>query len=223
MANYFYLTLDTTAPSSPTLNIAGGAVYTNTQLVNLELGTGDTNMEGYQMKIWGDVDGTYDTGIQATESESTWISFTGIKQIKLALGDGTKTINFRLRDEVYNESSSVSDTVTLDMALPEVNVGSVDRSKISKITGKNIASFTFSSVEEFAEYKVKVVTSTSAGHTTGTLIGTTNGSVNTAGTGSFTTPVTVEIAGSDLELASSGDGQKIVKVFVKNQAGTWSV
>lgn len=29
--------------------------------------------------------------------------------------------------------------------------------------------------------------------------------------------------GTDLETASSGDGVKIVKVFVRNAAGTWSV
>ena len=33
----------------------------------------------------------------------------------------------------------------------------------------------------------------------------------------------VTINGADLETASAGDGVKIVKVFVKNAAGTWSV
>ena len=37
------------------------------------------------------------------------------------------------------------------------------------------------------------------------------------------TNIQVTITGTDLETASPGDGAKIVKVFVKNEAGTWSV
>ena len=43
-------------------------------------------------------------------------------------------------------------------------------------------------------------------------------------TGTFTadTAISCSITGADLEKASSGDGSKIIKVFVKNTAGTWS-
>lgn len=37
------------------------------------------------------------------------------------------------------------------------------------------------------------------------------------------TPIEVTITGTDLETASSGDNVKIVKVFVKTEAGIWSV
>lgn len=37
------------------------------------------------------------------------------------------------------------------------------------------------------------------------------------------TAIDVTIKGADLATASSGDGTKIIKVFVKNAAGTWSV
>ena len=60
----------------------------------------------------------------------------------------------------------------------------------------------------------------------GVIIGTTNGSQNTSGSdGSYPASenIQVTITGADLEVASSGDGVKIVKVFVKNAAGTWSV
>ena len=45
-----------------------------------------------------------------------------------------------------------------------------------------------------------------------------------SGTGTFkaNTGIACTITGADLEVASSGDGQKIIKVFVKNSAGTWS-
>ena len=54
----------------------------------------------------------------------------------------------------------------------------------------------------------------------------TSGSTNTSGTeGGYKadTAINVTINGADLEAASSGDGVKIIKVFVKNAAGTWSV
>ena len=44
-------------------------------------------------------------------------------------------------------------------------------------------------------------------------------------TGTFkaSTAISCKIYGKDLEAASSGDGEKIIKVFVKNAHGTWSV
>ena len=38
-----------------------------------------------------------------------------------------------------------------------------------------------------------------------------------------TTGITSVIDGRDLETASAGDGVKVVKVFVKDDAGNWSV
>ena len=58
------------------------------------------------------------------------------------------------------------------------------------------------------------------------MIPATAGSSNTsgsAGTYPAATNIQVTITGTDLETASPGDGAKIVKVFVKNEAGTWSV
>lgn len=62
-------------------------------------------------------------------------------------------------------------------------------------------------------------------HDAGTLIGTANGSTNMTATGTFkaSTAISCKIYGKDLEAASSGDGEKIIKVFVKNAHGTWSV
>lgn len=224
MANFINIILDTTAPSNPYVNINGGATFTNEQLVTIAIGTTDEDTTGYQIKIWGNVDVAYDTNIQATEGASQWISYTDSKQIKLASGDGNKQVSVRVRDDVYNESSVAQDNISLNTAIPTVNVGAPDTGKISKKAQKNVASFTFSCPESFEEYKVKVVTSTGAVESSGTLVGTANGSSNTSGNaGGYNAPITVTITGQDLELASSGDGSKIIKVFVKNTAGTWSV
>lgn len=53
----------------------------------------------------------------------------------------------------------------------------------------------------------------------GTLAGTFGGN---AGNYPADTNIEVKINDADLEAASFGDGLKIIKVFVKNAAGTWS-
>ena len=225
MANYVNITLDTTQPSNPSLLINNNDIYTTNQLVNLAIGTGDGNTIGYQMKIWGSVDTAYDTNIKTTEGTSTWITYATSKQIKLSTGDGSKTVYMKLRDDVWNESAQISDSITLNTVVPVVTIGGQNVTKISKVTGKNELTFSFTSDVAFTEYKVKVVTITSASHVTGTLIVTTNGSSNMAGSGTFAsgTPISCVVKGSDLEVASASDGDKIVKVFVKNEAGLWSV
>lgn len=228
MANYFTLVLDTTGPGSPSVLINNNSTYATNQLVTLTIGTSDANTVGYQMKIWGDVDATHNTNIKATEATSSWMSYNTSQQIRLSAGDGNKTIYLKLRDDVYNESAQASDSITLDTTRPTVKITGPDVSKISKITGKNQCSFSFNvtSTQEatFAEYKVKVVSSVGAAHDTGVQIGTSSGSTNMSGSGSFpkATPVNCVINGADLEAASSGDGSKIVKVFVRDLAGNWS-
>ena len=217
MASYFNLVLDTLAPSSLTLAINDGAQYTTTQAVSLAIGLGDTDVTGYQIKIWG-VDGA------ETESDASWQTYETSKSVTLTAGDGLKTVYVKVRDDVGNESAAVSDTITLDTAVPAVTVTGPDKSKISKVEGYNSAALSFVSDVDFVEYAVMVVPAISSLHAAGTQIGVTNGSENTSGTGEFAanTAINVTIKGADLEAASSGDGTKIVKVFVKNAAGTWS-
>jgi hypothetical protein len=177
------------------------------------------------MKIWGDVDITHNPSIQTTEGASSWITYSTSQQVKLSSGDGSKTVYLKIRDDVYNESSQASDSITLDMTLPVVTVSNVSASKISKIAGKNSMTFQFSSDSIFDEYKVKVVATSGAPHDSGAQIPTTAGSTNVSGsTGDYpaSTPITVTIKGADLEAASSGDGDKIIKVFVLDDAGNWS-
>ena len=131
-----------------------------------------------------------------------------------------------MRDDVGNETAAVSDSITLNTSVPVVTVVGPDRSKISKVSGYNSAVISFTVDVAFDEYKVCVVPATNSLQDAGVVIPSTNGSVNTSGSaGDYPsgTAINVTIKGADLEAASAGDGVKIVKVFVKNTAGTWSV
>lgn len=217
MASYFNLSLDTAAPSGVTLPINSGAAYCTGTGVVLTIGCSDASTTGYQMKIWG-ISGA------AAEANASWESFAATKSVALATGDGLKTVSVKVRDAVGNESAAVSATITLDTTKPAVTITGPDVSTVSKLSGFNTVSFSFVSDSPFTEYKVKVVPATSSINSAGTAIGITNGSTNMAATGSFaaSTAIQCTINGSDLAAASSGDGVKIVKVFVKDAAGNWS-
>ena len=213
MASYFNLTLDTTAPSGLTLQINDGALYATSTAVKLTIGVSDEQTTGYQMKIWG-IDGV------AEEASASWETFATSKSVNLTTGDGLKTVHIKVRDDVGNESAEVTDDITLNTAVPVVTVTGPDKSKISKITGFNTSIINFTSDVEFDEYKVCVVPANSSEQDAGTLIPTTSGN---EGNYPATTNIQVTINGTDLESASTGDGVKIVKVFVKTAAGIWSV
>ncbi|CZT57899.1 hypothetical protein [Solibaculum mannosilyticum] len=79
---------------------------------------------------------------------------------------------------------------------------------------------------DFAEYKVCVVPQNTSTQDAGQVIPTTAGSTNTSGSeGNYkaSNAIQVVITGTDLETASGGDGVKIIKVFVRTAAGSWSV
>jgi hypothetical protein len=233
MANYFILTLDLTGPSSPTLLLENNAQYATQALINAQISVGDGNTAGYQMKLWGNIDLTWgkSNGIiksaataTSSEEDAMMIPFSTTKQLRLASGDGNKTIYLKVFDDVLNPSSQVSKSIILDTNLPAVTISGPDVSKISKQSGKSVASFSFQVDSAFVEYKVKVVSASGSPHDTGTAILTTNGSTNMNGTGSFpaNTPINCTITGADLDVASAGTGDKIIKVFVKDDAGLWS-
>lgn len=219
MASYFNLTLDTLAPSGLTLAINDGALYATSTAVKLTIAVEDESTTGYQMKIWG-IDRVAD------ESSASWENFAPSKSVNLTSGDGLKTVYIKVRDDVGNESAQVSDTITLNTAVPVVTITGPDKSKISKVSGFNTAIINFTADVEFEEYKVCVVPQSNSTQDAGTLIPTDGGSINTSGSsGEYPASenIQVTITGTDLEAAASGDGVKIVKVFVKNAAGTWSV
>lgn len=218
MASYFNLTLDTLAPQGLTIKLNNGSQYTTSKAVQLAINVTDESAEGYQMKVWG-IDGI------AKESDAVWETLANVKDITLPIGDGLKTVYVKVRDDVYNETAVASTSITLDTSVPAVTIVGPDVSRISKTSPKDVATFSFTSDVAFTEYKIKVVPSKSSLHDAGTLIGAANGSTNMSATGTFkaSTAISCKIYGKDLELASSGDGEKIIKVFVKNTVGTWSV
>ena len=218
MASYFNLTLDTLAPQGLTIKLNNGSQYTTNKTVQLAVNVTYESAEGYQMKVWG-INGV------AKESDAVWETLANIKNVTLSTGDGLKTVYVKVRDDVYNETVAASATITLDTSVPAVTIIGPDVSRISKTSPKDVATFSFTSDVAFTEYKIKVVPSKSSLHDAGTLIGTTNGSTNMSATGTFkaSTAISCKIYGKDLEIASSGDGEKIIKVFVKNTVGTWSV
>lgn len=226
MASNFTITLDTTAPAGVTISLAAGAAATAVQDITATIGTSDGVTTGYQMKLWGSVDPAANANIQATEGASAWIAYSTSQAVRLSTGDGSKTVNLKIRDDVWNESAQQSDSITLDTTLPVPNITvGPDTTRVSKIAGKRTVNFSWQSDTPFEEYKVKVVPATNSIESAGTVIPTTNGSSNVASAaGGFpaTTNINTVIDGRDLELASSGDGDKIVKVFVREASGNWS-
>lgn len=221
MASFFNLFLDTTAPKNAVLTLNDGAVYTTNQDVILSITLDDIDTAGYQMKVWGIVGAT-------TESDAVWENFAKTKNVSLLSGQGLKTVYAKVRDSVYNESTVISDTITLLAEnVPTVTVIGPDVARISKKSGKNISTFTFMADKKIVEWKIMVVQDASATVDTSTnvLIQDTNGSVNMSGTTETESnaPILCSIRGEDLEKASNGDGTKIVKVFVKSEDNVWSI
>jgi hypothetical protein len=228
MATNFTLTLDTTGPGGVTASIDGGAAYTADRDVDVVIDSSDSDLTGYQVKIWGDVDGSHNANIQPLEANSAWINLVEAGHtVRLSTGDAVKTVTVRLRDDVLNESSTAQDTITLDTSAPVPNITvSPDRTRVSKIATRNVSTFSWAADLEFEEYKIKVVGAAGDPHTAGTTIGTANGSTNMTGNaGNYpaSTNIQSSINATDLENASAGDGPKVIKVFVREESGNWSV
>jgi hypothetical protein len=233
--NYVEIRLDTTAPTGLAVSIDNGAVYASSNGVvtlTFSLDASETDTTGYQLLVWGDVNGA-DANVKIDEATSTWMTYTNTYTVTLDTTiDGTKTINARVRDDVWNSTTTpVTAHIQYDKTLPVVTTTNPDRAKISTVAdsgGRDRAQFTFTTDVPIKIYEVRVVGSTGADHTTGSVIQTTAGSVNTsgdAGAGTFdsnVTPIPVTIMGLDLQSASSGDDIKTIKVFVQDEAGNWS-
>lgn len=214
MASYFNLTLDTLAPSITSFSINNGASVTTSRNVTLNI----TAPEAASMKIWG-IDGV------ANEASASWETFSGTKSVTLTSGDGSKTVYVKVRDSVYNESAASSDTITLSTAIPTITITGPDVSVISEQTGKNVATFSFSSSMALKAWTVRLVPSNSSAHDAGTQIPTTGGSTNMSGTTlAANTSKECKIYGSDLSTAAGGtDGTYIIKVFGQASANDlWS-
>lgn len=219
MAAYFTLTLDTTAPSGASIVIASP---TNSRTVIATLSAIDAT----QMKLYGDIVSDTSSSTKITEDTANWVTYDTTASIVLTDEDGVKTVYAKFRDDVGNETIAVSAVVTLDTAAPVVTISTgPDYSTISEVSGFDTCTFSWSASEDFVEYKICVVPSNTSPQSVGTPIGSDNGSDNMSGIDEFTAnqSITSSITGSDLKAASSGDGAKIIKVFVKDSTGNWSV
>jgi len=214
MASYFNLTLDTLAPTISSFTINSGASVTTSTSVTLQI----TSADAASMKIWG-INGV------ANEASASWETFASTKSVTLTTGDGTKTVYIKVRDSVYNESSASSASITLSTAIPTISITGPDVSVISEQSGKNVATFSFTSTMALKAWKVKLVPANNSAHDAGTQIGTTNGSTNMTGTTlAASTSQQCTINGSDLSVAAGGtDGTYIIKVFGQAAANDlWS-
>ena len=214
MASYFNLTLDTLAPTISAFTINSGASVTTSQTVTLSI----TCSDAASMKIWG-INGV------ASEAAASWETFASSKQVTLTSGDGTKTVYVKVRDSVYNESATSSDSITLSTAIPTITITGPDVNIISEQAGKNVATFSFSSSMALKAWKVKLVPTNSSAQDAGTQIPSTGGSTNMTGTTkAANTSVECKIYGSDLSSAAGGtDGTYIIKVFGQASANDlWS-
>lgn len=113
---YYTEAADTTPPQDPAVSINAGDATTRTRIVTVDTSTSDSPTTGYEQKIWGDVDNSYDAVVQTTEGASQWFSLPSYDTypVKLSSGDGVKTIRAKLRDVALNTTAEVSDTITLD-------------------------------------------------------------------------------------------------------------
>lgn len=214
MASYFNLTLDTLAPSITAFSINSGAAVTTFRNVTLTI----TAEGAASMKIWG-IDGV------ATEQAASWETFSSTKSVTLTSGDGTKTVYIKVRDSVYNESAASSDTITLSTAIPTITITGPDVNVISEQSGKNVATFSFSSSMALKAWTVRLVPSNASAHDAGTQIPTTGGSTNMSGAAlAANTSKECKIYGADLSSAAGGtDGTYIIKVFGQASANDlWS-
>lgn len=217
MASFFQLILDTTAPTGTSISLPQRSSTVN---INASLSATDATY----MKFWGDIC-TSPGGSAITETDASWIPYAAVASLILTASDGTKTVYARFKDAVGNESVAVNASTILDSEVPIVTIVGPDVSTISKVVGYNVSAFSFSANDTFDEWTVRVVPSAASLHTAGTEIPTTGGSTNMHGSTETpaSTVINCTVYGADLEAASSGDGAKIVKVFVKDKAGNWSI
>lgn len=234
MANYVNIILDTIGPSGVSVLINGDADKITSTAATLTISCTDTDLTGYQMKIWG-------TAAAPTESDAVWETFQDTKNVTLPAGDGLKTVYVKVRDDVWNESATASDTITLYEKLPSLIGLTVNKSKISLIEGQNTTSGSFCVDENIDAIKIMIVQSSNDSYDVATNISipVTNGSKIETDDGNLpcidgvlsaeqyvdsVKGLSFVIHAKDINSVSPGDGVKIIKVFVRSAAsGNWSI
>lgn len=134
----FILILDTRAPSGLRISLNDNAQSTTSRDVTLKTTLSDADTTNYQMKVWG-IDGV------ASEAAASWENFAAEKNITLTAGDGLKTVYVKVRDDVWNESAPVTDSITLGTIVP------ADSS--IELVGVNVQCYTDGKTRYIREYQ----------------------------------------------------------------------
>lgn len=247
MASYLNITLDTSSPQDVSVAINGGEEQTTDTQLTLEILCSDSDTTGYQMKIWSNA--MYEN----SEDTASWEDYSSEKTITILgepVADDTVTVYVKLRDDVWNESEVVSDSIKFYLVSPTVNITGITRVRISKIPATENDSFAdrlaprdtcvvgFTVDSDCDEAMVMVVESADANYddSSNVLIPTDGESKITNYAAEEITEedglqicslqansqYNVFIKGADLEAASPGDGVKIVKIFARSSNGLWS-
>ena len=103
------ITLDTTAPTTPTISIDSGAAYTSSLAVNLTLSAAGTPAE------------MYITNTAACASGGVWETYSTSKAWNILNSNAVNTVYVKYRDAALNESTCVSDSITHDTTAPMAN------------------------------------------------------------------------------------------------------
>lgn len=215
-------------------------------------GTDVHDVEPLQYFIYGDftVGAQKDAGIvrPAKDEDIPWSDYTvdsgktymSISNLTLTNGDALKYVRVIFKDDAGNITEPIVQTVTYDTTAPVAVATAVDHNRISKVHVlrlENLLPLTTycdeTKFELYADSKVKAYKVCAYGSQEDAMNGsaeddpipTTNGSINMQANGielDANEHVACTIKGADLELASEGDGAKIVVVYVQDLAGTWS-
>jgi hypothetical protein len=100
------IVVDASAPSSTTIVINGGATYASNSTVQLTLHADDAG--SIEMQIANN----------ATFAGAVWEPYAVSKGWVLTPADGTRTVYARFRDNLLNQSGSVSDSIIVDTTPP---------------------------------------------------------------------------------------------------------
>jgi hypothetical protein len=104
-ASAVVLLLDTLPPQNVQVLFDGRLDPIN-EIIQIKILTSDFNVNGYMMKIWGDVNPAYNPDIGVSEVDSSWIPYNLYKVIDLGYGS-PRRIYVKMKDDVGNEADVV--------------------------------------------------------------------------------------------------------------------
>lgn len=230
MASFLNFYLDLQAPGGVTLSAPASS---GTLTVSATGNTSDVDKTGYTMKFWG-TDVVTNAVAGATEATAPALPFDNLAHTITFASEGSKTLRFAVYDSVGNKSSEATAAINIVTSLPSITIDQVtggvnpnlpsnDAGRFSTNSGYRTLSFRFSPSMNVTEWRIRRVQSSGALYTdvANEVIGTTNGSttgaVEAIAAGGFKS-VTIDMR----DLPTPTTGAKILKVFVKNEAGNWS-